>query len=467
MGSQSLKSLVQEQAVDAVEPVDFKAIINFASISRIIKISAGCFVLFLGIIVFLNRHGYVSVYVQRMQGKEVKYPTRTKILEVTAREIPEIVKRSPTDFPLTVKVGQSVQLRALAGGKVPLQATLFMRPEKLHWQKLDIQQVEIMDKDRDKSKGTFIYQVDRVTQSFEFYFKIGDTQSQIFAITSIPAPVVKTAQVSITPPDYTSMVPYKVDKMNVEVPEGSILEWKVSTDTELEKAWFIVSKGEPVEMTIAADNKTCTFKKTFTQTVSYRFRWKRKDTGYNYDGSTHRVYVKPDSPPEVRIIKPVADVKGTIRKRLTIRFQAKDDYGIKKAWMIYAVNDGKEVRVDFGKLQKPPTQKDLPYPRYGAWTRKWRVKDSLPDLKPGDFVNFRIEVEEYNAEGKVARRHKSTVRKLEILNTAQYQKYIYARLAQVREQLAATSLEARRHQQSIRALTINLKKPRKKPEPKK
>jgi hypothetical protein len=133
----------------------------------------------------------------------------------------------------------------------------------------------------------------------------------------------------------------------------------------------------------------------------------------------YSLQVELDQPPRVILLTPSGDEKATTEKQLEISFRAKDDYGLAAARIVYTV----ENREATGKEQYRaiPPFKDCPL-EVSVEKYRWRVRESIPDLAPGDVVRYAVEVFD-NRPGTpgVAR---SESRRMNILSVQEYARLI-------------------------------------------
>jgi hypothetical protein len=427
-GSDELKDLVQGIAVDAAQPVDLHQVVSFSRLRK--PLALALWALLAVIVVASFWPAQTRVFAKRLLGAGIPYPTRTTILAITGDR--------------TLKQGAPLTLSLEAGGVVPPFGVLYLKYRNTEWQSIKM----------DRAAGdSFSFELQSVTASFLYYAEIGDVSSSRHTISVIPPPSAVAIRVRVTPPAYTRVEPYELETWNIEVPEGSRLEWNITTDTELADAELLIGHREPIAATIAGDGRELVANCMADRPLTYRFRWRRRDTHFVYDDPIHRIYVKPDRDPEVAIVIPQADVRATINKTLAMKFRARDDYGITRAWLVHTLNDGKESRMDLGKLPIPEEQASREHPRYGIWPLIWDLKREIPDLKVGDEITYFIEVEDVRAESDGGIRQSSLPHRIRVVSFSEYQNHVYAMLEQTREGLAAVHLEAVKSRQVVEALS--------------
>lgn len=427
-GSDELKNVVRDIAIETARPVELRKVVAFRSVLPPLAAALWSLLVLLVVATAWPRH--VAAFSRRLAGWNIPYPTRTVVVTVTGNRI--------------MKRGVPLTLTAKAGGVIPRAGVLHVKYRGLNWQSLAFERVD---------SDTFAHTFNSLTATFDYYVELGDTQSDPYAITVVPPPTVLRTRVRVTPPPYTRVAPYDVQAWNIEVPEGSELEWRVTCDTELADAQILLGIEPPVQAMLEEEGTEVVVRSTVEEPTIYRFRWRRKDTRFVYEDPIHRIYVKPDKKPEVAIVQPRSDIQATVNKTLALKFRARDDYGITKAWLVHTLNDGKEERLDLGNLPLPEDQEDRDLPRYGVWPLVWNLKHEVPDLKVGDKITYSIEVEDVRAADVAGVKQRTPPQHVKVVSFSDYQGHVFARLAQTREGLASIHLEAQKSRQVVEALT--------------
>ena len=433
LGSAELKHVGLEQAATATNSIRFSEVVRFDSVFGLMKGAAISLSVFA--VAWLVWPEHLRVYSMRMTGNEIQYPTQTRILEVSGDR--------------KIKQGQSLTLSACAAGRVPHTGTLRIRLNGANWQTLQVDRIE---------DDEFAHNFEHLTSSFDYIVAIGDTETDMHRVEVVPPPSIRSANVIIRPPNYTQVKASQVEKLNFEVPEGSEVEWRIEFEETLSKADAFVGSEEPESMEVNTEGTEVRYRRVIDQSIGYRFRWHHKDSGFVFDAPRHQIYARPDTPPEVTIMRPMDDIKATVNKKLFLEFQAKDDYGLGPAWLIYSVNDGEEQKIPLGKLPKLDKDDPLPHARFGLWPLQWKIKHDLPLINAGDVITYAVEVADIRAEEGAGIIKRSQPRKISIVSRSEYQNYIFAKLMRIRKSLASSQLEVRKGRQAVEALLRSLRR---------
>ncbi len=398
--SPSLIRALRRQTIEYTEPIDFREIISFRALRPIFILSAVVIAFFAAVSV--NWSGHFKVLVRRMLNPQAaeRYPTRTRILDLTRDH--------------TAQYGSRVTLWALAAGHLPPRGTLYFRTQAGAWEPLELRRGETT-----KAGTLYAHEFAELYQGFSYRLRIGDDSSDEYRVTIVPPPRIVGTRVTLEYPKYTGLpAPDPLDILNLEVPQGTRIRWDLRCDLPLRSAQVILEGHEPTAMAISDGGRLASFELTANTSFDYSFKWTERDHGYEYkDEVRYFVQVVPDSAPQVEITRPLEDEKATVRKILSIAFQARDDYGLAEAAIVYNVNDGEEKRRPLPPLKGRLVEREA----------NWTLKESIPDLKEGDVVTYLIEVADNHAGDGGAFTNRSQARRLYIVSIEEYLRYLAER----------------------------------------
>jgi len=392
--SPSLIRALRRQAIEVTKPLDFREIVSFKELKRILLVSI-CVILFFAAI-SVNWPEHLRVLVYRMLNPRARtgYPTRTTIESITG--------------DVTAQQGATVGIEAWYGGVEPSQATLYVKPQEGTWETLAL---------RRAAGKRFTYRFQEVYQSFEYRVRLGDASSEVYEVEIVPPPRVVEARVVLRFPDYTGRTSEATNTLNLEVPEGTEIEWQLRCDRPLSSAEMIrdEEKAKPEPMTLDPDGRLARLTTTATESFAYQFCWTEREHGYVYDEDIrYYIQVIPDVAPQVDIIEPTEDQKATVRKKLAIAFQARDDYRVAAGWVVYSLNEGAEQRHDLGSFRRRLLEKEV----------VWPLQESIANIKEGDLLTYLIEVADNHAGKEGPYRARSQLRRLYIVSDREYLQYI-------------------------------------------
>jgi len=404
--SPALVRAMRREAVRQAEPINFREIVRFADLRRIAVFSVVTLAAFGGISV--NWSDFFRTLLLRMvhPGADLSYPTRTRIDRIAA--------------PRTVREGDGVQIEAACSGMVPAEGTLQYRPGEGEGEDVPL---------RRDAAGVFRFARPAVYQDFSFRVRVGDDRSAWRGVRVIPPPRIVEAAVRVRTPAYLRQDERDLRELNLEVPEGTVLTWHVRCDRALKAAHLLREDGKPMAMDLDADRRGAGATLTAGESFYYRFEWTDRDHGYTYPGAVqYFVQVLPDGPPTAELLRPTEDEKATIRKKLTLRFRARDDHGLAAARIVYQVGDRPEESLPVAGVAGTPVEKAF----------VWALADTVPALKVGDTLTYAVEVRDARktglAEPNVARTRPLRV---SIVTLEDYLRYIQEKKARLVKEIRA------------------------------
>jgi hypothetical protein len=371
---------------------------------------------------------------------ELSYPTRTKIDGVTG--------------DIAIKEGDRLHLEAHAFEEVPDQGYLYIKHPGTGWEQIDLER---------GGDSVFAFGQRQASQSFSYYFKIGDAHSKRFDVTVVPPPKVLSARVSLRYPRYTGRDAEEYTSLQLPpVPDGTELSWELKLDQPLQSGQMLQGDNSPVNLEIDGDDPsiarltvkdgplvTLPAGARRTEASSYQFRWTEARHGFTFtDPGHHVVEVIPDRPPTITVLRPRLpsgqdQIVATKRKVLDMVYEASDDYGLSQAWIMVKVNDKPEVyRHPLGQFPAG-TKSD-------TFQSSWKVLKSLPELKEGDVLTCEIAASD-NHEGQ-PNIGRSPPFRMRIVSESEYAIYIEKEKAGGLERTKTALLEETRSGQTIKNL---------------
>ncbi len=418
--SPKLIEAMRRQAITVTDPINFKEIISYSELRGILFVSIA--VLIASCAMSLNWSSYFRTLMFRLlnPSSDMKYPTRTHIRPLAEKEI-------------VIRQGDNVNLQFVAEDLVPSEGTILIKPEGANWQKIPV------------ARGvgnSYSYEVEKAYQSFHYYARIGDTKEDnggaFYHVTVVAPPHIATATLFLHYPAYTGLPDRAINTLNAEVPEGTQVRLSLQCDQPVQSARMIVgdtarsASSQPAPTTrpmdIQGGGAEARTQFTAHKSMVYRFQWTDASHGkvFEYtDDVRHVIQVVPDAPPQVEIVKPIGDDKATVRRKLALTYRASDDYGIRRGWIVFNVNDQPEQRY---RLQGFVA---------GSARYIWPLKASIPDIKEGDAITYSLEVEDnypgpdtlyWPFQNLLGDRHPHRVRSqnrvISVVSIPEYQQYI-------------------------------------------
>lgn len=458
--SPTLVAALRRRAADATAALDFSGVVDFSKLKPVGTLAGVVLLLFAASNSFAGE--FYAVLVARMLDPQstLEYPTRTQIVRFTE--------------DVAVRAGDPLTLTAEAAGEIPGQGVLQIRHGDGPWERLDMPRVE-------GAGGVFERRFPEVERSFEYRVRLGDAVSKVKTVKAVPAPRIVSARIRVVYPAYTGLPPRDVDGLNAEVPEGSRLDWRITLDQELRAAEAIVY-GPAIPATAPATSATAPatsatapatsatapgtapaapavtteamtvdpkepqvvrWSVVARQGFAYQLKWTNAPYGFGYqDSLRNQIRVSPDAPPTAEILPPVPDERATVNKTLTLRFRARDDFGLKEAWIVYSVNEGPEMRRAAGLLNGTADAREV----------QWKPRDSIKDLKEGDLLTFAVEVVDNRVHADGPNRSRTRPLRMQFLSAADYLRYVQETRAELFNRLTGVHQEELESSDTVKTL---------------
>jgi hypothetical protein len=439
-GSPGLIAAMQQRAETAARPLSVQGIVDFMRLKKLLLSSGSVVVLFLISSIFFG--DYYAILMIRILNPftETSYPTRTAIDGVTG--------------DVAVKEGDRLHIEAHAIREAPAQGILFVKHADTGWEPVVLE---------GGSDGEFIFEQRQATQSFRYYFKLGDAHSKRFDVTVVPPPKILSAHVSVRYPRYTGREAEEFSSLQLPpLPEGSEVSWELRLDQPLESGQMLSREQSPVDVEIDSEDRsiarltvsggpmvTLPSGATRAEASTYQFSWTEAKHGFTFaDATRHRLELIPDRPPTITIVRPRLRgdqdaIMATKRKVLDLIYEASDDYGLSQAWLDCKVNDRPEVHHHLLGQFPPGTKSD-------TFQSSWKLLASLPDVKEGDVLTCEITASD-NHDGKpnIGRSHSFRLR---IVSESEFAQYIEKEKAGGLERTKTALLEETQSDKTIKGL---------------
>lgn len=424
--SEQLRDRVRQEAVAAGRPLKFERIAPVERLRRGLLAAGIVVAVYVGLSVW--RPQVMWTFARRMVNpvSRAAYPTKTTVIVLTRDVIlPE---------------GGSLTLAARTEGVRPTEGTLRVRGEGRNWEELKV---------RPNADGRFEYQFGEVYHGFEYAFRLGDDRSAPYEVRVVPAPRVVEATVHVEPPDYTNAEPQEQSSLTLSVPERSTVRWDLVLDKPVVEPELILEVGSREERPVAcdADGRTVTVEAPARASSAYRFRWRDREHGFQHEGPKHYLQVRLDHEPGVQIVYPSTDEKATLDKILTVTYEARDDYGVHEATLIYHRNDGAAFREP---LLRATEGEEAVGEKYVSRAFERRLTDLVEGLKEGDTVRYYIEVCDAFPGSDGPHREQSKVRRVQVLSAKEYLAHIARRQRELVGQLRPVYRQERVASEKVR-----------------
>ncbi len=190
------------------------------------------------------------------------------------------------------------------------------------------------------SLGNYKYEVNAVRNSFKYYAKAEDVNSDTYKIEVIDHPVIKTLDLNITSPSYSKILPIEQkDNGNVTALAGSNVDLKITSTKELKDAKLKFDDTTEVKLKIKGSSAEGNFR--IRKDDNYRIIITDTSENRNQSPIIYSVKSLTDAYPTIEIISPNRDVPLANDNRLPLNLKISDDYGFTKLLLHYELSYSK------------------------------------------------------------------------------------------------------------------------------
>ncbi len=202
-----------------------------------------------------------------------------------------------------------------------------------------------------EGNGLFSYTFIEVQEPIQFYASANAIESKTFKIAVINTPSIQNISLELTYPWYIKKKNETIENTgNLNVPQGTIVEWHVKT-SETDTVSFIQNKKR-VDFTQSKKNKFL-FKKHIKQAINYQITTTNKNLK-DYEQLQFSIDVLKDEFPTIIVNSNIDSIS---RGNAQFAGQITDDYGFKKLELVYydknntQVIDNKLININKNNIQ--------------------------------------------------------------------------------------------------------------------
>ena len=256
--------------------------------------------------------------------------------------------------------------------------------------------------------GTFVSTPKEIFEDSEYVIRMDEFESPNYALTVSQIPRFRELVARVVPPSYTGIEPerYTYPFSRIEMAEGSRLEIEATANKALNSAFITFHDGSRQELQLTDDSLN-TFEAglTITEPDTLRFRLEDNEGLQNRNPYAFNLRVIRDQEPTVRIVAPEPVVQMLNPRDITLRIEARDDYGFSSMRLHYEVREAFSPNVREGSVRISGSA-----PASANVTYEWDLSDL--GLQTSDEVTYWVEVfdnDEINGF-KSARSERQTLR---------------------------------------------------------
>lgn len=342
--SPALLERLESETAQMTTTLNFSEIINWRFFRKLLLICAGIFAA--GVLAGVVFPQYVTATFRRMFFGDVRYPSLTAIAVNEAK--PRILRGDDWNLSVTLsgKIPSSVtmKMRNLATEESPGAPAPGDAGEKKTWTTVPLKPV---------LGYTYGLTLQKAQQSFEFQVFAGDGWTDPQTIKVLVPVAVLDPLLDIRPPAYSGLKPVtNAALVGTTVLDGSSITLRVPTTKRLVSGKLLLAAGgeRPLQPMTNQPGATGVFKVSglastnagvlaaTNGTAGFMVRVKDTDELENPEPlALYTLRVQADQEPRIRLVSPKGDRISVPYAQWKIAYDAGDDYGLHKAWLVWDV----------------------------------------------------------------------------------------------------------------------------------
>lgn len=277
-----------------------------------------------------------------------------------------------------VTKGESLKINIKTIGKHPKEIYLALKSED---------ETEFVSKKLiPDSTHNSSYEIPVVKNSYEYYAFSGKIKSDVFKITAVNRPQIKSIEITVIPPSYSkiSQIVQK-DNGNINALKGSKIKLAVNSSQNLSKAEIVFDDSTVKQMSIKENNAFLEF--NIWKDSQYKIMIYDEKSVSNDNPIVYSIKVMNDEPPSIEMISPADNLK-TNSDKISLVSSIKDDFGFTKLNLNYRISFSKYRKADenFSSATIPINKDKKEDEVYYTWDLSSLV------LTEGDVVSYYLEI---------------------------------------------------------------------------
>jgi hypothetical protein len=230
--------------------------------------------------------------------------------------------------------------------------------------------------------GQFQYTIERIQQPMDFQIEAAGFFSEMYSIELINRPEVTQFNVELEYPRYILRKNQKIANAgNLEVPEGTLVRWKLKT-SNAEKASIKFSSDNESRDFAGSENQVFNFDKKFKDPDQYEIDLEN-GRSKNKEKIAYRVDVIKDQYPQI-VVNNYKD--SVLYQRVILGGMIGDDYGITQLALNFRIRNENQKEILNKSVKIPISRSQLQQSFFYNWSI-----DSL-DLKAGNQLEYYLQV---------------------------------------------------------------------------
>ena len=376
--SRSLVNALIEETAKVAADAPFEDAVKTDTLRRWVRIATAATVCAAGLWFAGGRASWPLF--QRAWLVNVPVPRKTMIVAFTGDRV--------------IAIGDDLRIEVTAAGSIPKSGRLFIESAGGRRQEFSLGATPA-------EPVRFSRTLQSVQEGFRYRIELGDNRTDTASVRVRQRPAVASLACEQQWPAYTKLPPTRRAPGNLKLLAGSKLSVRLTATAPLRSATLRLTGAEPAQTVriapLVADAKapdewTGTAEIPAKDVTGMTFHLVDSEGVESRAMAVHRIEVVPDMPPTIRILLPARREELLTQKAtLLLGFEAKDDFGVAKVLLHYAVNwtedaPHKTLELDLGGDQ----------PKTLTRRFEWKIERITPAPAENDTIDFWLEARDAN-----------------------------------------------------------------------
>ncbi|MYA97696.1 MAG: DUF4175 family protein [Nitrospinae bacterium] len=211
--------------------------------------------------------------------------------------------------------------------------------------------------------------------------RTGRFRSRTVEVRVVAPPRVESIEVVQYPPEYTKLKPgMGKNGGHIRAYMGSEVRLAVKTNKPVQEALIALADGWRLPLNPAESGDSLGGKMILGGAGSYQVRLKDAHGFSNLAPQRYQIDIIPDAYPDVMVTHPDKDLTVEADERVTVKYRASDDFGVKGVYLEARLGSGRPRRIKVWSGEKP--QKDV--------LGRHEFDLSSMGIKPGGVLSYRF-----------------------------------------------------------------------------
>ena len=292
-----------------------------------------------------------------------------------------------------IAIGDDLRIEVTAAGSIPKSGRLILEGASGRRQEFSLDTTAA-------EPVRFSRNLQSVQEGFRYRIELGDNRTDTASVRVRARPAVASLACEQQWPAYTKLPPTRRQPGNLKLLAGSKLGVRLTATAQLRSATLRLTgedatkpiRSTPLVAEKASGEWTGTAEIPAKDVTGMTFHLVDAEGVGSRAMAVHRIEVVPDQPPTIRILQPARREELLTQKAvMLLGFEAKDDFGVAKVLLHYAVNwtedaPHKTVELDLGNEQ----------PKTLARRFEWKIERITPAPAENDTIDFWLEARDAN-----------------------------------------------------------------------